>query len=155
MLNNYKDRVNIKICKKYSYLISDKDSAYYINQNHNVNELINVYIKNQDLILSNNIPRIIKIIKENNVYFKNINLTYEDVILVMCTLGWLCGSISLRDAGTILSLVSIGILIIKGEALNNIYNLILSSCIILTNENIINNLSDKNKLGRMQKAINF
>ena len=71
---------------------------------------------------------------------------------VLGAFGGLIGGMLLEDAGAIIGLISIGILLIKGEELNNIFNLIPPSCKILENENIRNILFDPEKLDKTLKA---
>ena len=138
----YKNRDKIKAMTKYSHLLPEDGLGYKIDQLNNYNKLTSLVVKNQDLILSANIPKITQTIKECTPYFQNIN--EEDVCWALGGLAGLIGSLFLGEVGAIVGLVSIGILIAKGESLNSIFQ---SSYKILENEDMRKIISDPNKLG--------
>ena len=140
----YKNRDKIKAMTKYSHLLPEDGLGYKIDQLNNYNKLTSLVVKNQDLILSANIPKITQTIKECTPYFQNIDINEEDVCWALGGLAGLIGSIFLGEAGAIVGLVSIGILIVKGESLNSIFQ---SSYKILENEDMRKIISDPNKLG--------
>ena len=140
----YKNRDKIKAMTKYSHLLPEDGLGYKIDQLNNYNKLTSLVVKNQDLILSANIPKITQTIKECTPYFQNIDIKEEDVCWALGGLAGLIGSIFLGEAGAIVGLVSIGILIAKGESLNSIFQ---SSYKILENEDMRKIISDPNKLG--------
>ena len=140
----YKNRDKIKAMTKYSHLLPEDGLGYKIDQLNNYNKLTSLVVKNQDLILSANIPKITQTIKECTPYFQNIDINEEDVCWALGGLAGLIGSIFLGEAGAIVGLVSIGILIAKGESLNSIFQ---SSYKILENEDMRKIISDPNKLG--------
>ena len=138
----YKNRDKIKAMTKYSHLLPEDGLGYKIDQLNNYNKLTSLFVKNQDLILSANIPKITQTIKECTPYFQNIK--DEDVCWALGGFFGLIGSIFLGEAGAIVGLVSIGILIAKGESLNSIFQ---SSYKILENEDMRKIILDPNKLG--------
>ena len=140
----YKNRDKIKAMTKYSHLLPEDGLGYKIDQLNNYNKLTSLVLKNQDLILSANIPKITQTIKECTPYFQNIDIKEEDVCWALGGLAGLIGSIFLGEAGAIVGLVSIGILIAKGESLNSIFQ---SSYKILENEDMRKIILDPNKLG--------
>ena len=140
----YKNRDKIKAMTKYSHLLPEDGLGYKIDQLNNYNKLTSLVVKNQDLILSANIPKITQTIKECTPYFQNIDIKEEDVCWALGGLAGLIGSIFLGEAGAIVGLVSIGILIAKGESLNSIFQ---SSYKILENEDMRKIILDPNKLG--------
>ena len=140
----YKNRDKIKAMTKYSHLLPEDGLGYKIDQLNNYNKLTSLVVKNKDLILSANIPKITQTIKECTPYFQNIDINEEDVCWALGGLAGLIGSLFLGEVGAIVGLVSIGILIAKGESLNSIFQ---SSYKILENEDMRKIISDPNKLG--------
>ena len=140
----YKNRDKIKAMTKYSHLLPEDGLGYKIDQLNNYNKLTSLVLKNPDLILSANIPKITQTIKECTPYFQNIDINEEDVCWALGGLAGLIGSLFLGEVGAIVGLVSIGILIVKGESLNSIFQ---SSYKILENEDMRKIISDPNKLG--------
>ena len=80
---------------------------------NNYNKLTSLVVKNQDLILSVNVPKITETIKECIPHFQNIDINEEDVCWALGGLAGLIGSVFLGEAGAVVGLVSIGILIVK------------------------------------------
>ena len=83
-----------------------------------------------------------------NRCFDNIKIDEEEVCWVLGALGGLIGGIFLGEVGSVIALISVGILLVKGETLNNTFNLIPSAYKILENESISDILTDKDKLNR-------
>ena len=115
---------------------------------NDVNDVNSILVKNADIILSVDIPSVIKTVKNCNGCFDNIKIDEEEVCWVLGALGGLIGGIFLGEVGSVIALISVGILLVKGETLNNTFNLIPSAYKILENESISDILTDKDKLNR-------
>ena len=60
----YKKKDDIKAIQKYSHLLSDKKLALKIDQLNDINDINSILVENKDIILSVDIPSVIKTVKD-------------------------------------------------------------------------------------------